>query len=271
MIKKILLVDDDKMQLDKLRRYVSIYTPLEVMLAENTKEGIEIAIKNKPEAIITDKDMLDGTGNDLAIAVKKHYDAFIVGMTGGDPKDFNEQFIDLRLSKRISDEHYALLINCIVEGSNPKKDFEVRTKGYYETIIPQLNEALLQYQAIDILIQGYMIAKKNQSQNVMSSESDAHRLNNEIVNSILNIDEISIDVNEIHKKQSKLIKQLSEYSIEFKDEKIQDKINSALFFVTDYRVESFIEDLSKRDMIAIEQKKDYEVFTKLYHDLLQSI
>ena len=60
---------------------------LDVIIAENVQEGIEVALRERPDAIVTDKDMPDGTGSDLARKVKDVYQPPIAGITGGNPNE----------------------------------------------------------------------------------------------------------------------------------------------------------------------------------------
>ncbi len=155
--KKIVVVDDDPHFRCK---YASLAKELgaEVVMAEGVREGIEVILAQKPDAVITDKDMPDGSGNDVADAVKKAYaDVPVAGITGGNPGNFNAN-VDIKLAKGINDENYKKLVQILVESGNPKEDFD-RAMG----LCPEaeaIQKAAYKLIAVDILVQGYILAEQ---------------------------------------------------------------------------------------------------------------
>jgi CheY-like chemotaxis protein len=175
MSKKLLVVDDQKKYRE---RYSALAQELgiEVILAEGVKDGIEKALAEMPDAIVTDKDMPDGTGNDLAKAVRDAYDVPIAGITGGNPEQFDKETMRYRLSKSIPDTGYQrMLIQLLgLEEQHVKAEVEQGRleKGFYDkfqeirsTVVPiqdsefagalaEVYETLI---AIDILVQGVIL------------------------------------------------------------------------------------------------------------------
>ncbi|MBW3015569.1 response regulator [Candidatus Woesearchaeota archaeon] len=154
----ILVVDD-------LKQYREQYAALarefdvNVITASNVAEGIGKALQYRPEIIITDKDMPDGSGNELAEKVMEVYRPMIAGITGGLPSDFKQ--LDFKLPKSISDSDYRSLIQAMLENKEPAKavsEFHKLTSDKYR---PKLEEGLLSimepYQAVDLLMQGFII------------------------------------------------------------------------------------------------------------------
>lgn len=146
-MRRLLIVDDE----DKYREKIADLangTDLEIILASGAKEGIDKAVREKPDAIITDKDMPDGSGNDLAKEVKQVYDAYIAGTTGGDPDDFDSSVIDMRFSKQDPEEEYINVIRALAT------DAPYTTQ--HDTMAMMNTDAFTNYMAIDLLVQGYI-------------------------------------------------------------------------------------------------------------------
>lgn len=144
---KLLIVDDDTQFSAKCAR-IAERAGLEIIFAEDVKEGIQKALAERPEAIITDKDMPDGTGNDVARAVRAVYSTNIAGLTGEDPNRFDAS-IDIRQSKDTTDENIKSIVDALLT-HNPRDNYAS----------PQLfQQTFVYYAAIDILIQGYIVAK----------------------------------------------------------------------------------------------------------------
>jgi len=67
---KILIIDDD----EDIRKLVSYHLSLsrhEILAAENGKEGLEIAVKQKPDLILLDIMMPEMDGLEVCISLKK--------------------------------------------------------------------------------------------------------------------------------------------------------------------------------------------------------
>jgi CheY-like chemotaxis protein len=197
--KKVLVVDDTQQYREKYANLVKDMG-LRVIQAENVQDGIEKALAEKPDAIITDKDMPDGTGSDLAKAVKQAYDVKIAGITGGNPEEFDDH-IDVKLSKDISDEDYKTLVSILLESKHPEADFLVATGKYKGEFVEAVKKAIDEYVAIDILAQGYILAKQLQRgedplpgvENLelkVPSEEQAQKM--------LEIDDIGVDPQALH-------------------------------------------------------------------------
>ena len=152
MAKKILIVDDQEKFRDEYSKIVRSMG-IEAIVACSVKEGIEKALFEKPDAIITDKDMPDGSGNDLAFAVKKEYDVKIAGITGGEPEDFIK-FVDVKASKSISTNEFKKLVNALFE-KDPAKAYEnaIDIKNDFGKAIEKMME---EYTVLSILVQGYI-------------------------------------------------------------------------------------------------------------------
>lgn len=82
---RIVLVDDDATVRDNLKTLLSIYAKdCEVIAeADGVKSGIECLKKNKPDLLLLDVEMLDGTGFDL-LSIYGKLDFKLVFVTGHD-------------------------------------------------------------------------------------------------------------------------------------------------------------------------------------------
>ncbi len=106
MTKRLLIVDDEKKYYDRLYE-ITTGMDIEIMTAECPKKGIEKVMERRPDIIIIDKNMPGGSGNDLAKRIKELYNnAIVVGMTSGNPDDFDKKYVDIRLEKSITDTEY---------------------------------------------------------------------------------------------------------------------------------------------------------------------
>ncbi|MBU0727634.1 response regulator [Patescibacteria group bacterium] len=158
MTKKILVVDDTEQYREKYAN-LALRPDTQVIVASGVKEGIELALAERPEIIITDKDMPDGSGNDLAKAVKAEYNVRIAGITGGNPEDFDPQYVDARFSKNISEANYEQLIEILVNGKNPREEC-LQIGAYRSQPTGEFHELYEMIMAIDILAQGYIIGSQ---------------------------------------------------------------------------------------------------------------
>lgn len=148
--KKILLVEDD---LDYQRKYAEWLRELgyEVLIAESVRQGIALAGAEMPVAIITDHGLNDGTGNELARAVKSEYKVPIAGFTAGDPRNFSEE-IDIKESKEVSKTEFSRIVGYLFT-ENPRKKYEAE-----KIRIPSSNNSRDLITAASILFQGYYLA-----------------------------------------------------------------------------------------------------------------
>jgi CheY-like chemotaxis protein len=158
--KKVLVVDDSVHYREKYANLAK-EMGLRVVQAENVQEGIEKALADRPDAIITDKDMPDGTGNDFAKAVKQAYEVNIAGITGGNPEEFDEH-VDVKLSKDIADDEYKKLVKILLESKQPEQEYMAAIGKYKGEFVEAVGKAVMEYAAIDILVQGYIMAKQLQ-------------------------------------------------------------------------------------------------------------
>ena len=80
---KILLVDDHEMVRLGLKSFLSMQTDIEQVLeAQNGQEGVELALKERPDVIIMDIVMPELNGIDATLAILKEWpEAKIVILT----------------------------------------------------------------------------------------------------------------------------------------------------------------------------------------------
>jgi len=85
----------------------------------------------KLDLVITDFDLLPGTGNDVAKRVRAKFpDVKIVGNTGGDPKRFDPNLVNVVVDKiRDRDTFYKTIKNHTTLVIDTGKDFFDDTKG----------------------------------------------------------------------------------------------------------------------------------------------
>jgi CheY-like chemotaxis protein len=160
---KLLIVDDDDRIRDKyssLAREVGV----DVITAASAKEGIEVALSEKPDAVITDKDMERfNAGNDLARDVITKVGVPVVGITGGSPDDFDPKYMKLRLSKSISDNDFRSLVTVMRDNRYDLVNAYAKATG--RRFDPFEREVVTgkilgeTYSAIDVLVQGYLLCR----------------------------------------------------------------------------------------------------------------
>ena len=159
MPKKLLIVDDSKNYREKYQALARQLDPdLEIILANNVEQGIERALSERPDAIVTDKDMPDGTGNDLARAVRAVYQVPIAGVTGGYSEKFKEELFDIRVQKTIDDAEYKVIVQFLLNSDDPRKEYAQHT-GQRTDFTQEEEDALM---GMAILLQGYNFARKLQ-------------------------------------------------------------------------------------------------------------
>jgi DNA-binding response OmpR family regulator len=159
MPKKLLIVDDEQRYREKYSALASEVDPdLEIILAENVEQGIERALAERPDAIVTDKDMPDGTGNDLARAVRAVYQVPIAGVTGGYSGEFKEELFDIRVQKTIEDAEYKTIVQCLLTADDPRKEY-AQHSGQHTDFTQEEEDQLM---GMSIILQGYNLARKLQ-------------------------------------------------------------------------------------------------------------
>jgi CheY-like chemotaxis protein len=154
---KLLIVDDEQCYRERFSELLKDFY-LDIILAEGVEEGIEKALAERPEAIITDKDMPDGTGNDLARAVKQEYDVRIAGITNGEASEFDEELFDIRESKQVNNDSYKELVTCLLYAKDPGKKYAESGLGSQSGNTQEMENVA----AVSLLLQGYTIARKLQ-------------------------------------------------------------------------------------------------------------
>ena len=267
MAKKLLIVDDEKKYRGRFSGLVSDMD-IEIIIAEGVKEGIEKALAEKPDAIVTDKDMQDGTGNDLAKAIKEAYNANIAGITGGNPQDFDEKVIDVRLSKSIRDSQYKALVNILLESDNPAKDYAVAVGEYVNEFVKIVGEVISEYAALDILVQGYMLGLERTEGKQPIENLKMKEISKEQANSLLDSEDIGIIADELHQVQVATLKQ----ALESAKDNINGKNSGNLYDIADSfaknkKINSFMVDITSKDFVSIEEKKEYKIFHEKFVEL----
>jgi len=143
---KILIAEDDPKY---ARTYKTWATELghEVREATSVAGGLESAMQERPDAVITDFGLKDGNGNTLAAKIKDAYNGIrIAGITGGEAKNFDRRYIDIAETKQISRAKFSELVDCLATG----RQYTSEEQSHYG------NEIVL---AANILFQGYVFSK----------------------------------------------------------------------------------------------------------------
>ena len=148
--KKILILEDTKEYQDKYCQWARDLG-FEVTLASTVKEGIELFRKIKPDAVITDYGLPDGTGNELAQIVKREHSVPIAGITAGDSKSFSEN-VDIPETKSMGKEYFTKIVGYLFS-ENPSKQYLDEQK-----IIKSRTNNSEMVCAAGILFQGYYVA-----------------------------------------------------------------------------------------------------------------
>ncbi len=249
--KKILVVDDDKKYLDKVVKYLKkIDHNLEIITAENADQGIEKALAERPDAIITDKDMpvddnksilkQGNEGNCLAKAVKHVYDVPIFGNTGGNEAEFDKDVIDIAVSKNVGKDHYMKMLEILVKSDNPREEFLK-----YKNKDKPIDEQAL---ALDILVQGYNLARQVEVgvQPIPGIELPVPK--KELVDNLLDLKDIGVKPSEVYEKICEI------------DPSLETDAYFRIFFA---EIEHGKYDIDEKVTFYVEAKLK-EVFTKRY-------
>ncbi|GEM_PF-6447222 len=148
-MKKLLIVDDN---LDLVQRFQrAAKGEFEVYVAHGVKEGIEQALKIKPDIATIDHDMPDGTGNEVAQKIREiNPNARIAGLTGGNPENFKQELFDIRESKQQL-KSYQSILNILANSPDPRKEYGAL--NYASN--PKLNSAFEAFLILTILGDGY--------------------------------------------------------------------------------------------------------------------
>ena len=250
MSNKLLIVDDNVVYRTKYSKLAK-ELGLDVIVASGVKEAIKKALAKRPVAIVTDKDMQDGTGNDLAKAVKQVYNPNILGITGGNPDAFDAACVDIRKSKTIDDNVYISLVKMIMSSKDIKKDYAA-TIDFKKSMF-QLLEC---YVGIDILVQGYDLAKQlQQGKNPLPGFKFNPKLTEDKnIESLFALEDIGIDVYKLRDETNQIL-QSNNGSASY---------NAFKKFVEDKDVNEFMNNLAEKDFSNIPYKEFHNKFVELY-------
>ena len=110
MGKKILIVDDNETDLLIIKRYLSRAGYNEIVSAQNVHEGIQKAEAEKPDLVILDTLLPDGSGFDICQAIREKYNQAnpkIIIITG------SVDAVDAVRARRVgADDYCAKTFDC---------------------------------------------------------------------------------------------------------------------------------------------------------------
>jgi len=263
--KRIVVVDDDP---NFRSKYAALAKELgaEVVTAEGVREGIEVILANKPDAVVTDKDMPDGSGNDVADAVKNAYaDVPVAGITGGNPNDFKNN-VDVKLSKNINDQNYKKLVQILIESNNPAEDFDRATGNSLEN--KKLQNILYEViSPVDILVQGYIMM-----QQVMAGEQPVEGMvlgpyEQEIARTVLELEKTGMTPETLLDSYA----QMKEIAIAMEAMPLNEVGKVVVEFVNNPDVKEFMQDMAEGNVDDMIAKKQYEAFHDAYFKMAEVV
>lgn len=153
---KLLLVDDS---IEEAKRVAALARrfDLDVRMVHSVSEALPLLTSFRPHAVVTDKDMPDGSGNAVARAAKRSLGVPVLGITGGNPGDFDQSVVDVSLSKHASDELLLEVLEAVSRGA-PAGELKNRFAGTPQDAA--VHETLM---AIDILVQAVILSRELRS------------------------------------------------------------------------------------------------------------
>ena len=247
---KALVVDDTEKDRE---RFVGLAKKLadNVITAINVTSGIEIALEERPDLIITDHDLPDGTGNDVAKAVKESYDPRVIGVTGGDDKSFDEQYVDLTFSKTVSDDFFTKRVEGFLSGSE-----EFNTGESLKLVAKVIDD----YAALSVLVQGYEIsAKLRRGEPVLEHQKLRVPTEQEQID-LFNFDNIGLDVSKLIVGSNRIIDDVLDYIP-------KGELSEVLYeFTQDDKMQAFFIKLLENDIESIDESEAAK-FNELYFRL----
>ena len=232
---KALVVDDTKKDLET---YVDLTREFadEILTASCVEEGVRIALSERPDLIVTDKDMPDGTGNDLARRIKEQYEPKIVGVTGGNHKEFDRQYVDVSFSKTENADYFKRRVADFLRGKREYFFEDVRDAVY------KLREL---YAPLSILAQGYEAGAKLRRGEKVIANVDLEAPSDEQMIDILNLQNIGVDASKLFVGCDSIMDTMI---MNVRDEALLEVLEG---FREDELVRSFFRKLTETDLLAI--------------------
>ena len=260
MTKRLLIVDDEKKYYDRLYE-ITTGMDIEIMTAECPKKGIEKVMERRPDIIITDKNMSGGSGNDLAKRIKELYNnAIVVGMTSGNPDDFDKKYVDIRLEKSITDTEYKDLLMKLVEDKyNP-----VQTDSDVRKIFHSLRN---QFVAISVLCQGFGMAVQA-AEGKPPVEYMRKGITIEEAYDLLDLDKVGIKSEGISERYTEQLRVILEYGKEHGDKARTGFYDSIERFISNPDVSSFMRCIESKNYEEINQKGLNKNYLNALHEMI---
>ena len=263
MAKKILIVDDEKKYHDRLYELTKDMD-IEIVTAKCPVKGIEKAKETNPDIIITDKDMPGGSGNDLAKKIKEMYDkTVVVGMTGGNPDDFDRQYVDIRLEKSITDTEYKDLLMNLVEN----KYSHIQTDSDVREILYSLRN---QFVAISVLCQGFDLAVQA-AEGKPSAEYVRKGITYEEAYGLLDLDKVGIKSEGIYDRHTGQLRMILEYGKEHGDKARTKLYDSIERFISNPDVSSFMSCIESKNYKEINKKGLNKNYLDALHEVIAAM
>ena len=263
MAKKILIVDDEKKYHDKLYD-ITTDMDIEIMTAECPKKGIEKAMEKRPDIVITDKNMPGGSGNDLAKKIKELYEnAIVVGMTSGNPNNFDKKYVDIRLKKSIPDTEYKdLLMNLVEDKYNL-----IQTDSDVRKIFQSLKT---QFIAISVLCQGFGMAVQA-AEGKPPSEHMRKGITYEQAYGLLDLDKVGIKSEGIYDRHTEQLRIILEYGKEHDDKARTGFYDSIERFISNPDVSSFMRCIESKNYEEINQSGLNKNYLNSLHEMITAM
>jgi len=150
---KILIVDDEQ----KYRaKYESMLEGMaDVLTCNDPFAGAALAAAERPDIVLTDKDMPGMSGSEMADKIRQVYNPVIIGITGGNPGSFGPS-LDMRLSKTVSDQYVTDLFTKLTSGDPRAAVDQIKAGLQNESSYKGVMDLLM---AVHILAQGYHMSQ----------------------------------------------------------------------------------------------------------------
>lgn len=254
MVKKVLIVDDSRHFQEKYRRLLE-EMDMTAIVAGGVSEGIDKVLEEMPCCVITDYSLPDGTGNDLAKAVNHEYNGRVGGLTSGDPAKFDLDYIAISESKDVDDNGFQNMVSALIDSQDPAEGY--RTSKDYKKV---LDDAVMRYTAIDIVIQAYdLLHKARTSPDEIPEGLSIPIKTDEELYELFKTDD-GLDLVQVYREASGQLRSI----IDRLPAKMQA---SARKMLEDPDVQHFIDAVSERDYAAIGDS--YKAFHDAFRELLE--